>query len=151
MLKLKTHSGFHDLFRFWYVYEYKYGSILWLEDGHLNQLKHIRCHPWQVSVKLSNLMTGNPWFSNFLVSINGLSRCSFLFHAFIACISSDWSLFSKRFFSTFIKYSRAGSFYHDFLDRPLMLTRKLLNQGLPVIKFESFTDTCHGRKYTLPY
>jgi hypothetical protein len=25
MLKLKTHSGFHDLFRFWYVKEYKYG------------------------------------------------------------------------------------------------------------------------------
>jgi hypothetical protein len=35
MLKLKTHSGFHDLFRFWYVLEYKYGSILWLEDGNL--------------------------------------------------------------------------------------------------------------------
>jgi hypothetical protein len=35
MLKLKTHSGFHDLFRFWYVLQYKYGSILWLEDGNL--------------------------------------------------------------------------------------------------------------------
>jgi hypothetical protein len=35
MLKLKTHSGFHDLFRFWYVLEYKYGSIFWLEDGNL--------------------------------------------------------------------------------------------------------------------
>jgi ABC-type Mn2+/Zn2+ transport system permease subunit len=35
MLKLKTHSGFHDLFRFWYVQEYKYGSILWLEDNNL--------------------------------------------------------------------------------------------------------------------
>jgi hypothetical protein len=35
MLKLKTHSGFHDLFRFWYVEEYKYGSILWLVDGNL--------------------------------------------------------------------------------------------------------------------
>jgi hypothetical protein len=33
MLNLKTHSGFHELFRFWYVY--KYGSILWLEDGNL--------------------------------------------------------------------------------------------------------------------
>jgi len=30
MLKLKTHSGFRELFRFWYVYECKYGSILWL-------------------------------------------------------------------------------------------------------------------------
>jgi hypothetical protein len=35
MLKLKAHSGFNELFRFWYVYEYKYGNILWLEDGHL--------------------------------------------------------------------------------------------------------------------
>jgi hypothetical protein len=44
MLKLKTHSGFHDLFRFWYVQEYKYGSILWLEDGnlylHLRKMSH---------------------------------------------------------------------------------------------------------------
>ena len=35
MLKLKTHSGFQDLFRFWYVYEYKYGSMLWLDDGNV--------------------------------------------------------------------------------------------------------------------
>jgi hypothetical protein len=35
MLKLKTHAGFHELFRFWYVEEYKYGSIYWLEDGNL--------------------------------------------------------------------------------------------------------------------
>jgi hypothetical protein len=35
---------FHDYFRFWYVYEYKYGSILWLEDGnlylHLRKMSH---------------------------------------------------------------------------------------------------------------
>jgi hypothetical protein len=30
-----AHSCFHELFRFWYVWEYKYGSILWLEDGNL--------------------------------------------------------------------------------------------------------------------
>ena len=35
MLKLKAHSGFHDLCRFWYVWEYKYGMILWLEDDNL--------------------------------------------------------------------------------------------------------------------
>jgi hypothetical protein len=33
MLKLKTHSGVHDLVRFLYVSEYKYGSILLLEEG----------------------------------------------------------------------------------------------------------------------
>jgi hypothetical protein len=31
----KTHSGFHDLVWFWYFWEYKYGSIFWLEDGNL--------------------------------------------------------------------------------------------------------------------
>ena len=35
MLKRKAHSGFHDLFRFCYVLEYKYGIILCLEDGNL--------------------------------------------------------------------------------------------------------------------
>jgi hypothetical protein len=35
MLKLKTHSGFHELFRFSYILQYKYGSILQLEDGNL--------------------------------------------------------------------------------------------------------------------
>jgi hypothetical protein len=35
ILKLKTHSGFYDLSRFWYVYEYKYSSMLWLGDGNL--------------------------------------------------------------------------------------------------------------------
>jgi hypothetical protein len=39
MLKLKTHSGFHDLFRFWYVWEYKYGSIPWLEDNNFYFVK----------------------------------------------------------------------------------------------------------------
>ena len=28
MLKLTTHYGFHDWFRFWHVYHYKYGSTL---------------------------------------------------------------------------------------------------------------------------
>jgi hypothetical protein len=35
MFKLRAHSGFHELLRFRYVKEYKYGSIPWLEDGNL--------------------------------------------------------------------------------------------------------------------
>jgi hypothetical protein len=35
MLKLKTHSVFHELFRFWYVLQYKYSNIIWLEKGNL--------------------------------------------------------------------------------------------------------------------
>jgi hypothetical protein len=35
MLKLKAHSGFHDFFDSDISKEYKYGSMLWLEDGNL--------------------------------------------------------------------------------------------------------------------
>ena len=39
--------------------------------------------------------------------------------------------------SQWIRYSRACNFYQDFLDRGLMLTRKLLNKGFPLIKLKS--------------
>jgi len=37
------------------------------------------------------------------------------------------------YISQFIRYSRACSSYHDFLDRGLLLTRKLLNQEFLLI------------------
>ena len=39
--------------------------------------------------------------------------------------------------SQLMPYSRACCSYHDFLDRGLLLTRKLLNQGFPVVKLKS--------------
>ena len=36
-----------------------------------------------------------------------------------------------------IQYSRACVSYHDFIDRGLLLTRKLLHQGLLVVKLKS--------------
>ena len=40
------------------------------------------------------------------------------------------------YISQLIQYSRACGSYHDFLDRGLLLTRKLLNQGFLVVKLE---------------
>jgi hypothetical protein len=37
--------------------------------------------------------------------------------------------------------------YHDFLDRWLLLTRKLPNQGLLVFKLKSSPRKCYGRHY----
>ena len=37
----------------------------------------------------------------------------------------------------FFRYSRVGGFYQDFLDRVLLLTRKLQNQGLLMAKLKS--------------
>jgi len=58
MLKLKTHSGVHDLFRFWYISEYKYGSILWLEDGNLYlRLRKMSHTIYAANGKVSHILT----------------------------------------------------------------------------------------------
>jgi hypothetical protein len=41
------------------------------------------------------------------------------------------------YISQLIRYSRACSSYQDFLDRELLLTRNLLNQGLLLVKLKS--------------
>jgi len=40
------------------------------------------------------------------------------------------------YISHLIRYSRACGFYHDFLDRGLLLTRKQRNQGFLVVKLK---------------
>jgi hypothetical protein len=41
------------------------------------------------------------------------------------------------YISQLIRYSRACGSYQDFLDRGLLLTRKLLNQGFLLVKLKS--------------
>jgi thiamine pyrophosphate-dependent acetolactate synthase large subunit-like protein len=41
------------------------------------------------------------------------------------------------YISLLIRYSRACSSYHDFLDRGSMLTMKLRNQSFPLVKLKS--------------
>ena len=48
-----------------------------------------------------------------------------------------------------IQYSRACSFYQDFFDRGLLLTRKLLNQGFIFAKLKSSLRKFYGRHYDL--
>jgi hypothetical protein len=40
-----------------------------------------------------------------------------------------------------IRYSRACGFYQDFLDRGLLLSRKLLNRGFILVKMISSFET----------
>ena len=50
------------------------------------------------------------------------------------------------YISQLIRYSRACGSYQDFLDRELLLTRKLLNQGFLLVKLKSSLRTfydCH--------
>jgi hypothetical protein len=53
------------------------------------------------------------------------------------------------YISLMIRYSRACGSYQDFLDRGLLLTRKLLSQGLLFVKLKSSVRTCYGRHHDL--
>jgi hypothetical protein len=48
------------------------------------------------------------------------------------------------YISQLIRYSRACGSYQDFLDRGLLLTRKLLNQGFLLIKLKSSLGLPYG-------
>jgi hypothetical protein len=48
-----------------------------------------------------------------------------------------------------IQYSRACGSYQDFLDRCILLTRKLLNQGFILFKLKSSLRKFYGRYYDL--
>ena len=53
------------------------------------------------------------------------------------------------YISKMIRYSRACGSYQDFLDRGLLLTRKLLNQGFHLVKLKSSLRRFYGRHHDL--
>lgn len=53
------------------------------------------------------------------------------------------------YISQLIRYSRACISYHDFLDRGLLLTRKLLNQEFQMVKLKSSLRKFYGRHHEL--
>jgi hypothetical protein len=53
------------------------------------------------------------------------------------------------YISQLIRYFRACGSYQDFLDRGLLLTRKLLNQGFLLVKLKSSLQKFYGRHHEL--
>ena len=53
------------------------------------------------------------------------------------------------YISQLIRYSRACGSYQDFLDRGLLQTRKLLNQGFLLVKLKSSLRKFYGRHHDL--
>jgi hypothetical protein len=53
------------------------------------------------------------------------------------------------YISQLIRYYRAYGSYQDFLDRGLMLTRKLLNQGFLLVKLKASYRKFYGRHHDL--
>jgi hypothetical protein len=54
-----------------------------------------------------------------------------------------------NYISQMIRYSRACGSYQDFLDRGLLLTRKLLNQGFLLVKLKSSPRKIYGRHHDM--
>ena len=53
------------------------------------------------------------------------------------------------YISQLIRYSRACGSYHDFRERGLLLTMKLLWQGILVVKWKSSLRKIYGRHHDL--
>jgi hypothetical protein len=51
------------------------------------------------------------------------------------------------YISQLIRHSRFSGSYQDFLDRGLLLTRKLLNQGFLLVKLKSSLRKIYGRHH----
>ena len=54
-----------------------------------------------------------------------------------------------EYISQLVRYSRACGTYEDFLDRRLLLTRKLLNQGFLLVKLKLSLRQFYGRHHDL--
>jgi hypothetical protein len=54
-----------------------------------------------------------------------------------------------EYISQLIRYSRACGSYQDYLDRGLLLTMKLLNQGFLLGKLKSSVRKFYGRHHDL--
>ena len=67
-------------------------------------------------------------------------------HSYVATFQQHLHM---KYISLLIRYSRACGSYHDFLDRELMLTMKLLNQGFLVVKLKSSLWKFYGHHHDL--
>jgi hypothetical protein len=72
---------------------------------------------------------------------------SWTFHSICSNISAAPAY--GVYISQLIRYSRACGSYRDFLDRGLLLTRKLLNQGFLLVKLKSWLRKFYGRHHDL--
>ena len=73
---------------------------------------------------------------------------SFCFHLYVATFQHAAPVYVV-YISQLIRYFRACGSYQDFLDRGLLLTMKLLNQGFLLVKLKSSLRKFYGRHHDL--
>ena len=124
-----------------------------------------RLRMYKVSTALTNSETNNTpqlsfiqvvrleWIVHMAISVGTLvdRRCALLFGSiwtphFWNGILLVWHLYIwSIYISQLIRYSWACGSYQDFLDRGLLLTGKLLNQGFLFVKLKSSLRKFFGR------
>jgi hypothetical protein len=73
---------------------------------------------------------------------------SWTFHSYV-CSNIPAAPAYGVYISQLIRYSRVCGSYQDFLDRGLLLTRKLLNQGFLLVKLKTSLRKFYGRHHEL--
>jgi hypothetical protein len=107
-----------------------------------------RVKQWVSIVMASTFTNMIPWFRSFLVSSSPLSRTAWydpqaLEYRINLEIYTPYTG-AAGMLQHMKRYSRACGSYQAVLDRGLLLTRKLLNQGIILVKVEAIT--CFGWK-----
>jgi hypothetical protein len=139
-----------DPMAYWDRHLYNIESPFNKESSYQIQL---HCNSWVYGILFLNYcVLLNLWFwPNGSYPINPLV---FICAYFKICIS-QWIFMHMEYISLLIRYSRACGFCQDFRDRGLLLTRKLLNQGLLLVSwnyhFESFTVAIMTRLIAMEY
>jgi hypothetical protein len=86
----------------------------------------------------------------FWLSLCKIARSSvILLLPLFICINTPAAPAYGVYISQLIRYSRACASYQDFLDRGLLLTRKVLNQVFLLIKLKSSLRKFYGRHHDL--
>ena len=68
------------------------------------------------------------------------------FHLYVATFQQHLYM---EYISLLIRHSKACGSYHDFIDRKLQVTRKLLNHGFLVANLKSSFRKFYGRHHNL--
>jgi hypothetical protein len=135
-------------------------------SGVCNNHPLLDCH---VIMRRRHVVLGHYWWFVTLWSrwsnaraITGISYTQFIFtneldyhtqlnvksaSTFILSVNVDHMLtdgWYMEYVSKIIRYSRACGSYHDFRDKMLLLTQKLLNQGFHIVKLKSAVRNVHG-------
>jgi hypothetical protein len=149
---------------FWYIHDnhiFSFGLTVFCEGvpGNEHNYKKMtsQCQPYGGLFSLTNIPSG-AWQASFLLFFTGAFSfgVTVILGILIHCVRQKYVynvnslvVYLQTSAGKLIRYSRACGSYQDFLDRRLLLTRKLLNQGFLLLRLKSSLGKFYGRPHDL--